>query len=365
MTRWKDDRDTVVGVGLGQQMLSQHLRRAANDERAKLVGVVDIDESVATRVGNEYGVPWFTSAEEAFRRLRPKIVIDAAHASSRLTHFGLAARYGVRRAMLEKPPAFNAAEATQIRDLSSRFGCEARYLLKLQYAMAEQLLDLLESGELGPPLKALAWFERLHNIPPWDERVRAQLGGRGAWADLAVHPVSNLIRVLGNPALHAVELSAWMSQRNGFAPWDPAVEFDHHTHGRLQLGPVPVDVSIAWKLHGKSWAPPKKEAPRLRDETAGFKVWYERGTVTVPLPTQHNTLEELATIVPTVVIGKRRIDTSEWLPYSEAAAYDRQWNDAIEGKLPPVDAAAGLALQELIDYGYATALSNARAELRR
>lgn len=83
--------------------------------RIKLVGLVDTNQKKLNLASKYFpGISLFASAEEMFRNIKPDIVSVATHSDSHLPLVKLAAKFGTRAIVCEKPIAGSLKEAKEM-----------------------------------------------------------------------------------------------------------------------------------------------------------------------------------------------------------------------------------------------------------
>ncbi len=180
-------RAVVVGTGM---IGSLHARIYAEHPLAELVAVVDASSGVARGVGEDLGVPWFTSTEEMVEKVsfdaasvavsehhRPPIAIELARAGKHL--------------LLEKPLAPTLAEADRlVGDLSDQpVLTMVNFILRFDPRYSEAKVAV-ESGRLG----------EIHTI--FARRRGSYLGADtyGTWTDLLI-----------STGIHDLDAMAWLA----------------------------------------------------------------------------------------------------------------------------------------------------------
>ena len=146
-------RVAVIGVGhLGQH----HARVYTELLDAHLVGVVDVDEGRAHSIGENLGVPFYTSMEELFERRNPEALSIVVPTSLHYAVAKWALEQGVH-VLIEKPVTTRPSEAEELLDLAAqknlvlqvghieRFNSAVRYISQIVRAPI-----FLESKRMGP-----------------------------------------------------------------------------------------------------------------------------------------------------------------------------------------------------------------------
>lgn len=143
----------VIGVGhLGQH----HARVYTELLDTRLVGVVDTDENRAHSIGENLGVPWYTSMEELLDRQRPEALSIVVPTS---LHYSIAKRaleQGIH-VLIEKPVTTRPSEAEELlniaaqKDLVLQVGHIERFNSAVRH-ISQTVHDplFLESKRIGP-----------------------------------------------------------------------------------------------------------------------------------------------------------------------------------------------------------------------
>lgn len=191
-------RAGIVGAGLISDLHIRGLQRLGN---VTVVGVVDADLNRARAKAGEYNVPGaFATLGEMLRAAAPDVVHiltpPATHAA--LSIEGLE---GGAHVYVEKPMAATEAECQAMIAAAARARRELCVGHSLVYdPLTQRALEMIRSGEVGDVLHATAayCFDPAR-IPGYRNKSwYGRLGG-GFAEDLAAHPASLLVRVLGAP----------------------------------------------------------------------------------------------------------------------------------------------------------------------
>jgi predicted dehydrogenase len=106
----------VIGVGhLGQH----HARVYTELLDARLVGVVDIDESRAHSISENLGVPYYTNMEDLFERQRPEALSIVVPTSQHYPVAKWALEHGIH-VLIEKPVTTRPSEAEDLLHIAAR-----------------------------------------------------------------------------------------------------------------------------------------------------------------------------------------------------------------------------------------------------
>lgn len=187
----------IVGAGLVSDLHIRGLRRL---EGVEIAGICDADAARAERKAAQHGIPaWFGSQRELLAAARPHVVHlltpPWTHADLCLEAFEAGAH-----AYVEKPLAVSVADCERMRDGAERSGRRLCVGHCMVYdPLMQRARDLLASGDVGEVLHAAALYAfDPGRIAGYDQRWYRRLPGGGV-EDLASHPASLLLRVLGTP----------------------------------------------------------------------------------------------------------------------------------------------------------------------
>ncbi len=187
----------IVGSGL---ISSHHLTAARSYPGGEIVGIADRDVTRAQAQASRFGVPHVFDNLADLLALRPDVihVLTPPGSHAALT---IQALQGGAHVHVEKPMALTVEECdtmTRAAQAAGRQICVGHCWL---YSPAMlRAIELIRSGSIGPVLQAASSFN-------FDIRRNASYG-LGHWAaelpgglaeDLAIHPASVLIRLLGAP----------------------------------------------------------------------------------------------------------------------------------------------------------------------
>jgi predicted dehydrogenase len=187
----------IVGSGT---ISRHHLSAASRYPGCEIVGVADRDLTLARAQAARYGVPRAFDSLGALLELRPDVVhvLTPPATHEALTCEALAAGAHV---YVEKPMALSETACASMKAAAQRADrrlCVGQSMLYM--APVTRARELLASGAAGEIVHVAAGFN-------YDVR-RNRTYGRGHWAaqlpgglaeDLAVHPASLLIHLLGRP----------------------------------------------------------------------------------------------------------------------------------------------------------------------
>lgn len=162
-------RYTIAQAGLGARGETSLKAFMALDERLEVIGISDINPRRLDEIAERYGFPpeqCFTDTEAMLKACRPELFSFCTLPSVRLDLVELAARYGVKGILFEKPMATSLAEAKRIVEVCRAHNIKA--VVCHQHKYLEGFLELkrrLNRGELGRIQRITtdcqAWFSQL------------------------------------------------------------------------------------------------------------------------------------------------------------------------------------------------------------
>ena len=196
-------RVAIAGTGDIARVHARDLAAAgeAGGPAARLVAVMDVDDSQANSFGKEFGVgAAYRDLDDLLRRGRPDLVHVCTPPSA---HYALALgclRAGVS-VLVEKPPAISLREFDELAAAEGG-GRPPWFATVFQHRFGSgqrRLKALADSGVLGRPLVALcstAWFrDQAYFDVPW--RGRWETEGGGPTMGHGIHQMDMLLDVLG------------------------------------------------------------------------------------------------------------------------------------------------------------------------
>ncbi len=175
----------VIGVGA---MGYHHARVLADMEEVELVGVADVNASLAAKVARRFGCAGYTDHVAMLDERRPDAVVVAVPTSDHLAVAQAVAERGMHL-LVEKPIALDVAEGQQIIAAARRAGVQLMVgHIERFNPVVIALKQHLSSGELGRVFQIDA-----HRQGPSPDRIRDV----GVVIDLAVHDLDVMRYVCG------------------------------------------------------------------------------------------------------------------------------------------------------------------------
>jgi predicted dehydrogenase len=222
-------RIVVVGAGFMGRL---HCLAAKALPQAEVVGVVDLNEGAARRVGDELGIAYSTDLETAIRSWRPDAAIIATPDPAHLAP-SLAAIDAGLPILVEKPLATRLDDAETIERAARNAGTRVMpgHILRFdpRYIQARQALH---SGAIGKPFLITA---RHWSTKSLGDRVRSSTSP--LW-HFAIHHI-DAIQWISGSRIDAVDGAQLLSSADGSSSFI--------TMGTLDNG-VGFQISTGWTL---------------------------------------------------------------------------------------------------------------------
>ena len=162
------------------------------DKENELVAVMDRVPEVAKRIGEKYGVPYFTDEAEMLASIPSDAVYIGTPVFCHKKQIETAISHG-RHIFVEKPIAMNAKEGREILDACKKAGLQLTvgYMMKY-HSLHERAKALIRAGEIGTVGSVRAQFTCWYPDIEGAWRQKKSLGGGGALMDLGVHCIELL-----------------------------------------------------------------------------------------------------------------------------------------------------------------------------
>lgn len=194
----------VIGVGLVSQI--NHLPALKQRRDVEVTAICDDDVEKARGVSQKFGMGRVMSDAEALLRsddVDAVIIAVPNHLHAPLTIAALG--YG-KHVLCEKPPARNAAEATQMAEAARRAGKILFYAMNNRFRTDVQVLrSFTERREFGQIFYAkTGWLRRRADSrgPSWYQNKKS--AGGGVLMDLGSQMLDLAMWLLGNPMVVSV-----------------------------------------------------------------------------------------------------------------------------------------------------------------
>ncbi|MBS3762769.1 MAG: Gfo/Idh/MocA family oxidoreductase [Planctomycetes bacterium] len=175
-----DNQKVALGVvGLGSMGMA-HCRQALDVEGIELRAVLDVDEEQAQKVGEQYGIPYFTDHEEMFDSgLVDAIIIATPHFYH--ADVAVAAFHNGVHVLCEKPLAVRASSARRMVEEAEKNDCKFAVMFQIRTEpIMRKARQIVENGELGRIRRTLLVLPEFRSQAYYDAGTwRATWAGEG------------------------------------------------------------------------------------------------------------------------------------------------------------------------------------------
>jgi len=230
----------------------------------ELAGCVDVDPRALELAVEQLGVPpdrCYPSLEAGLDAVDVDAVLVATTLASHVPVARAALEAG-RHVLVEKPFAPTLAEARELVDLAEARGLRLMVSQNYRfYPAARAAVELVRSGDLGPPHLIEIDFRHRSTVPVADGPRGHRLLTHPLLMDMSIHHFDLLRLVLGRDA-DWIRCQAWNPHGSGFDGPPLAM-------ATIQLG----DVMVGYRGRWGTWAP---DTPW----TGEWRMTFERGEVT-------------------------------------------------------------------------------------
>lgn len=227
-----DNPLNIIVIGLGHQSLDDHIPAIKESREFNLVGVVDINEELARRIGLEESVPYFTSIDGLLEQLdtRPDCALVAIPHSNYLSVIEKLATSKIH-IIKEKPFAVSVEDAHKIKQFVEENN------ITLQVTLQRRFNPIFRSFK-----QLLRRIGKIHsiearytmNIARLDEGWRASrlFAGGGALIDLGYHYIDLIVWYFGLPDSVTGKISTGNRDGQEYDVEDTAfVDFSYNNNG--------------------------------------------------------------------------------------------------------------------------------------
>ena len=186
----------LIGAG---NIANTHMEAYKGVKNAEVVAICDIDKGKAERLANKFGVKnFYGSVEEMIANEK----LDAADVCVWNVNHAKCAIYAMENGLhviCEKPMAYNAEEAAQMKAVSEKTGKHLMIAFVTRYADDTRVIkDFIEKDYLGEIYYARAQYVRRHGNPGGWFGDKSRSGG-GPVIDLGVHVLDRARFLMGLP----------------------------------------------------------------------------------------------------------------------------------------------------------------------
>jgi predicted dehydrogenase len=242
----------MIGVG---QIGKSHLKRYAEIPGAEIVALADINAAEGQRVSEAFGIPHvYTDFHEMLKR-------DDLHAVDVCLHNNyhmpatVAALQAGKHVYCEKPMAGTYVDAETMYKMAQETGKKLSIQLSTLFTKETKAAKyMIEQGQLGKVYHARSAGFRRRGRPYVDgygtpSFVQKQVSAGGAFYDMGVYHIANMLYLLGNPDIIRITGKTYQE-----TPIDPRrLEISGYNVEELGMGFVRLENNIAMDII-ESWA---------------------------------------------------------------------------------------------------------------
>jgi len=248
----KKVRIGIIGVGI---IGKHHLRTYAEIEDAEVVALADIDEAEGARVAELFGIPnVYNNGYKMLERDDLDAVDICLHNNLHMPGAAAVMRAGCN-AYCEKPMAGTYKDAEAMLKVAEETGQLLHIQLATLYRPETKAAKyLIDGGHLGNVYHARSTGFRRRGRPYVDgfgtfNFVRKEISGGGAFYDMGVYHISQILYLLGNPEVVSITGKTFQE-----TPIDPRRrEIGQYSVEELGMGFVRLENNIAMDII-ESWA---------------------------------------------------------------------------------------------------------------
>lgn len=187
----------VVGCGV---IAPTHIAAIKDVAGAELVAVCDINPDKAAKIGNENGVPFYTSLEEFLAH--PGLdVVNVCVPSGYHAKIGSAAAKAGKHVLVEKPIEVTTEAAMQLIEACDQAGVKLGVISQHRFAKdIIKVKEAIDAGEFGKMVlgeASIKWYRTQQYYDSGDWRGTKALDGGGALMNQGVHYIDMLQWLMG------------------------------------------------------------------------------------------------------------------------------------------------------------------------
>ncbi|MBN1875180.1 MAG: Gfo/Idh/MocA family oxidoreductase [Anaerolineae bacterium] len=244
----------IIGVG---QIGKSHIHRYQDIEGAEIVAIADINEAEAKRVAEVYKIP---NVYTDFHKLLERddlVAVDVCLHNNLHMPVTVAALEASKNVYCEKPMAGAYIDAVKMYDTAQALGQKISIQLSTLFSKETKAAKyLIDRGYLGKLYHARSTgFRRRgrpyvdgYGAPPF---VQKQNSGGGAFYDMGVYHIANMLYLLGNPAVQRITGKTYQETEI-----DPRrLQISNYNVEELGMGfvrlegNISLDIIEAWAIH--------------------------------------------------------------------------------------------------------------------
>jgi predicted dehydrogenase len=242
----------MIGVG---QIGKAHLRRYAEIPAAQIVALADVDAAEGQRVSETFGIPnVYTDFHEMLKRDDLDAVDVCLHNNYHMPATVAALEAG-KHVYCEKPMAGTYIDAETMYKTAQATGKKLSIQLSTLFSKETKAAHyLIQQGQLGKVYHARSAGFRRRGRPYVDgygtpSFVRKHVSAGGAFYDMGVYHIANMLYLLGNPKVQRITGKTYQE-----TPIDPRrLEISGYNVEELGMGFVRLENNIALDII-ESWA---------------------------------------------------------------------------------------------------------------
>ena len=198
-------------IGAGGIADRRTIPAIVGSDECELVGVMDKSGEIARKVGEKYGVPYFTSEAE----MLDAVDADAVYIGTPVFCHAEQSRAALSREVavfVEKPITLSSSDARALVEefRAARVPLSVGYMMKY-HNLNEKARELVLGGEIGKPVNVRAQFSCWYPDIEGAWRQKKALGGGGAFMDLGVHCAELIEFILGEKIVEVKTMAATQS----------------------------------------------------------------------------------------------------------------------------------------------------------
>lgn len=244
----------MIGVG---QIGKSHLRRYQEIEDAEIVALADIDEAEGTRVSEAFDIP---NVYTDFRRMLERddiVAVDVCLHNNLHMPATVAALRAGKHVYCEKPMAGTYADAQTMMEAAEETDQMLSIQLSTLYSDETKAAKfLIEEGHLGKIYHARSTGFRRRGRPYVDGYgspafVQRRNSGGGAFYDMGVYHIANILYLLGNPEVQRITGKTYQETSMDARRRDVSgYNVEELGMGFVRLaGNISLDIIEAWAIH--------------------------------------------------------------------------------------------------------------------
>lgn len=186
----------LIGAG---NIANTHMENYKNVKDGEVVAICDIDKGKAERLAKKYGVEKFYGSMEEMIASETLDAVDVCVWNVNHAKCSIYAMEHGLHVVCEKPMAYNAEEAAEMKAVSEKTGKMLMIAFVTRYADETRVVkDYIDKGYLGDIYYAKAQYVRRHGNPGGWFADKSKSGG-GPVIDLGVHVIDRARYLMGLP----------------------------------------------------------------------------------------------------------------------------------------------------------------------